>query len=198
MFLQWNFRTEAIEITLDEIEVYTIISVDVKVVSCGESITLGTRQKQEVKVSDATGWAVVQLWEENIGLLVEGRSYKLKHFHIVEYENVKSIAMCWEGSETLSIEGLENAVDPPVNAAVVEEDCITLQNPRIAAVYKLEAFFKCLRCGSRTEPAELNEVRCCNRVWYFATFCDSFSSAEVLIVDGRRRIPLTAFGEITW
>ena len=129
----------------------------------------------------------------------EGRSYKLKHFRIVEYENVKSIAMCWEGSETLSIEELENAVDPPVNAAVVEEDCITLQNPRIAVVYKLEAFFKCLRCGSRTEPAELNEVRCCNRecgILNESTFCDSFSSAEVLIVDGHRRIPLTAFGEM--
>ena len=41
-------------------------------VSCGDPITLGTRQKQEVNVSYATGWVVVQLWEENIGLLVEG------------------------------------------------------------------------------------------------------------------------------
>ena len=81
-------------------------------VSCGGPITLGTRQKQEVKVSDATGWAVVQVWEDNIGLLVEGHWYKLKRFRIVAYENVKSSATCWQGSETLSIEELENAVDP--------------------------------------------------------------------------------------
>lgn len=29
---------------------------------------------------DSTGWATVQLWQENIGLLVEGCSYNLKIF----------------------------------------------------------------------------------------------------------------------
>ena len=195
-------NAEAMNIILnqvDEIEVYTIISVDVKVASCGEPVTLGTRRKQEVKVVDTTAWAVVQLWEDNIGLLVEGHSYKLKQFRIVEYENVKSIAMCWEGSETLSIEELENVVDLPVIAAVVKEDCISLQNPEIAAVYKLEAFFKCLRCGSRTEPAKLDEARCCNQecgILNKSIFCDSFRSVEVLFVKGCRRIALTAFGEM--
>ena len=55
-------QTEAVEITLnkvDETEPFTMISVDVNVINCGESITLGTRQKQEVTVSDATGLAIV-------------------------------------------------------------------------------------------------------------------------------------------
>ena len=88
--------------------------------SCGEPVTLGTCQKQEVKVGDATGSGVVQLWEQNIGLLAEGRSYELKCFRIVEYENIKSIAMCWKGSKVLPIEDLKNVVDPPIDAAVVE------------------------------------------------------------------------------
>ena len=37
------------------------------------------------------------LWEENIGLLKGGCSYKLKQFRVIEHENVKST--CWEGSE---------------------------------------------------------------------------------------------------
>ena len=89
-------NTEATQITLsqvDETQVFTIIDISVKVVSCGEPVTLGTRQKQEVKVGDATGCGLVQLWEQNIGLLTEGRSYELKHIRIVEYENIKSIAM---------------------------------------------------------------------------------------------------------
>ena len=115
-------NTEATQITLsqvDEIQVFTIIDVHVKVVSCGEPVTLGTHQKQEIKVSDGTGYGLVQLWEQNIGLLDEGQSYELKRFHIVEYENVKSIAMCWEGSEVFPIEDLKNVVNPPVDAAVV-------------------------------------------------------------------------------
>ena len=46
-----------------------MISLDVNVINCGEPITLGTRQKQELSVSDATGLATVQLWENNIGIL---------------------------------------------------------------------------------------------------------------------------------
>ena len=82
-------QTEAVEITLnkvDETEPFTMISVDVNVINCGEPIT---RQKQEVTVSDATGLATVQLWENNIGMVEEGKSYKLKNFRVVEYENVK-------------------------------------------------------------------------------------------------------------
>ena len=38
-----------------------MINADVNVINCGEPITLGTRQKQEVTVSDATGLATVQI-----------------------------------------------------------------------------------------------------------------------------------------
>ena len=141
-------NTEATQITLsqvDETQVFTIIDISVKVVSCGEPVTLGTRQKQEVKVGDAMGCSPVQLWEQNIGLLAEGRSYKLKRFHIVEYENIKSIAICWEGSKVFPIEDLKNVVNPPIDAAVVEASCITLHKPKIAAIFKLETFFKCLK-----------------------------------------------------
>lgn len=189
-------QTEAVEITLnklDETEPFTMITVNVNAINCDEPITLGTRQKQEVTVSDATGLGTVQLRENNIGMLDEGKSYKLKNFRVVEYEY---IAMCWSRSEIQSIEPVESAVD---SVGVAEENCITLCNPRIAAVFKLENFFKCLRCGSRTEPAEGSEVRCCNRdcsILNESSFCDSFSSAEVLVVEGKNRVCLTAFGDM--
>ena len=83
---------------------------------------------------------------------------------------------------------LQNTVNSPqVNVAGVEEDCITLQNPSVAAVYKLEAFFKCLRCGSQTE---LNEVQCCSRqcgILNESTLCDSFRSADILVVKDHQK-----------
>ena len=192
-------QNESVEIMLekvDEIEPFTRININVNVIKCGEPITLGTRQKQEVTVSDATGLGTVQLWENNIGILEEGQSYRLMNFRVVEYENVKYIAMCWSGSEFQTIEHVESEVDGKLNA---EEESITLHNPKIAAEFKLEKFFKCLRCGSRTEPAEGSEVRCCNRecsILNESSFCDTFSSAEVLVVEGRNKVCLTAFGEM--
>ena len=61
-------KTEVTQITLsqvDESEVFTIVDVRVKVVSCGESVTIGTRHKQEVQVADATERGIVELWEKN-------------------------------------------------------------------------------------------------------------------------------------
>lgn len=186
---------------VDDTESFTIITVDVKVVRCKDPITLGTKQKQ-VTISDTTGWGYVQLWEENIGFLEEGRCYKLQAYHIVEHEMVKSVAMCREGSETLPIAQIQNIVDPPnVQGDVDTTDIITLQSPRIASDYKLENFFKCLRCSSRTEPAasEFAEVRCCNSecgILNNSTFCDTFTLVKVLVIAGPRKIVLSAFRDM--
>ena len=71
-----DFQTTKLTVTtfreLPDINPFTIITVDVNVVSYDEMITLGTRQKQVGKVCDTTGWAIVQLWEQNIGILQEG------------------------------------------------------------------------------------------------------------------------------
>ena len=106
--------------------------------------------------------------------------------------------MCWDGSETQVIANLKDTVIPPTDPTINEINCVTLHDPKIAAVYKLETFFKCLRCNSRTEPAQLKEVRCCNKecgILNDSTFCETFSSAEILVVKDHRRITLTAFGD---
>ena len=195
-------QTEAIDITLNKVqetEALTLINVDVKIVKCEQPVTLGTRQRQEVKVCDRTEWGVVQLWEENIGMLKQGCSYKLKKFRITEYEGTKSISLCWEGSEAQPIEEIENTVAPPANSTILEPKSTTISKPQIAAVYKLETFYKCLRCGSRTEPTSSIEVKCCNKecgILSNSTFCDNFSSAEILVVHEGQKIVVTAFGEM--
>ena len=130
----------------------------------------------------------------------QGHSYRLTNFRIIEYENIKYIVMCWEGSKVDRIEQLEGvvtAVDPPA----IEPECTTLMEPKIVAVFKLETFFTCLRCGSRTVPAKgiSNETRCCNKecgILNDSTFCEKFIATEILVVDKERRIRLSAFGEV--
>ena len=81
-------------------------------------------------------------------------------------------------------------------------ECV-MEAPVIAAVYKLETIFKCLRCGSRTEgglgeaAARCRNVQC--GVLNNTVFCDKFTSAELLIVstsNSEKRV-LTAYGQDT-
>ena len=66
------------------------------------------------------------------------------------------------------------------------DNVVTLLNPTIAAVYKVETY-KCLRCSSQTEPSSETEARCCNAqcgILNNKTFCEKFSSVEILIIYG--------------
>ena len=76
--------------------------------------------------------------ENNIGILEEGQSYRLMNFCVVEYYK----AMCWSGSGFQTTEHVESAIDGKVNTGIGEEESITLLNPQIAAVFKLEKLFK--------------------------------------------------------
>lgn len=123
-------------------------------------------------------------------------SYKPKKFRVTEYESTKSISQRWEGSEAQPI---ENVVSTPTNTAVPEPKSITIPQLQIAAVYKLETFYKCLRCGSRTEPACCNELTCCNKecgILNNLKFCDNFNLAEILGVNEGQKFVLTAFGDM--
>ena len=112
-------------------------------------------------------------------------------------QNAASMAKKRKVDRIEQLEGIVTAVDPPA----IEPECTTLMEPKIAAVFKLETFFKCLRCGSRTEPAKgiSKETRCCNKecgILNDSTFCEKFIATEILVVDKERRIRLSAFGEV--
>ena len=63
-----------------------------KVVSVREvkEVKSGLR-KQDYIVGDATGAATVTLWEDNIGALKVGASYKLSGMMVTEFERKKTL-----------------------------------------------------------------------------------------------------------
>ena len=58
---------------LDTLPIHTIVITKVKVAKCGPPLSRGTKRKQDVIISDKSGTATVQLWEENLDLLQEGK-----------------------------------------------------------------------------------------------------------------------------
>ena len=68
--------------------------------------------------------------------------------------------MCWEGSEVKQIPELEDVMP---TETIDNPDMRTIKNCKIAAEYKLESVYKCLRCSSTTEVGQdLSDARCCN------------------------------------
>ena len=78
---------------LNTLPIHTIVTTKIKVAKCGPPLSRGKRTKQDVIISDKSGTAAVQLWEENHDLLQEGKSYVLKAFRVAEYDNAKYLAM---------------------------------------------------------------------------------------------------------
>ena len=183
---------------LDTLPIHTIITTKVKVAKCGPPLSRGTKRKQDVIISDKTG-TTVQLWEENLDLVQEGKSYILKAFRVAEYSNVKYLAMSRELSEILPTEDITDTVQLSPTHTATNSTSITIENPRIAAVYKLETIKMCIRCHSRVEPEAPPLGRCTKQGCYTLqdyTLCDSSKVAELLVLDdAANKITLYAFGD---
>ena len=57
-----------------------------------ETVRTG-KEKQEVSVADHTCTAKLTLWEEQVGCLREGASYRLESFVVREWGGVKYLSM---------------------------------------------------------------------------------------------------------
>ena len=169
---------------LDKLPVHTIVTAKVKVAKCGPPLSRGTKRKQDVIICDQSGTTTIQLWEENIDLLEEGKSYILKAFRVAEYDDEKYLATSRDISEVLPIQDIADAVDPTPTETTTDSNLITIDNPKLAAVYKLETFKMCIRCHSRVEPGVAQLGRCSKTgcaVLQDYTLCETSNIAELMV-----------------
>lgn len=156
-----------------------------------------TEQRGNDIICDQSGTTTVQLWEENIDLLQEGKSCILKGFRVAEYDDVKYLAMCREFSEVLPTQDITDTVEPSPTQTTTDSNFITIDNPKVAAVYKLEMFKMCIRCHSRVEPGVPPLGRCSKTgcaILQDYTLCETSNIAELLMMDGVNKICLYAYG----
>ena len=127
---------------------------------CEQPVYLGSKRKQNIVVNDRSASCSVQLWEENIGLLEEGKSYCLDALWIGEYNSTKYLAFSREGSKVTPAEKAIEAVEP----IMCDGRVFDVDNSKITAVYKLESFKSCFWCRSKMEPGSPPLERCidCN------------------------------------
>lgn len=182
---------------ISDLPTHTIVTAQVKIASCSTPVSHGTKNKQDAQICDKSGVSVVQLWEENIGILDEGKSYTLKAFRVAEYDGVKYLAMSRE-SEVVPSDDITDAVEPQPTEAMTDSTFVTIKKPKIAAVYKLQSFKMCVRCRSPVEPGIPPLGRCSKAdcgILQDYTLCETTNVAELLIVDSSTKLCLFAFND---
>ena len=130
-------------------EIYERINVAVKVYLVTEPVIAGDKKKQDVYVADHTAANnVVQLWENDIGTMAEGVSYKLV---VREYAHKRYLSKARNDSSITEVDDIGEVYQPAEPTVVVSKTEI-IYGAEIVGVAKLEKHKVCLCCRVRAEP----------------------------------------------
>lgn len=188
---------------LSDIQLFQKITTSAKVIQVSDTITVtGGKKKQEVTIADDTSTAKVTLWEQYIGILQDGKSYKLNNFVVREYKNIKFLSMPREGSTITEIEDIGDVEEVPLDSDGEERQQLKqLSNAQIIGVPHLDMYKACMRCKARVEPLTPPLGRCsrpdCLMIQRF-DFCKEQLSAKLMFMHGREKEidTLHAFGKM--
>ena len=149
-------------ITLSQLqatEKYERVKVTVKVLSVGSPVLAGVKNKQDIMVADDTATALVQLWENDVDMMKQDRSYVLNGFLVREYACSKYLSKARNDSSIQEIDNLEDVLhlDTP---AEVQQMTDILHGGQVVAVPKLDSIKVCIRCKGRVEPSTPPFGRC--------------------------------------
>ena len=137
---------------IKELDEYLRVTVAAKVLSVAEAEEIGRyRKKQDVTIADTTGVCRLTVWEENIGTLVESKSYRLTGVMVRRYNRSTYLTTAKTGSQ---IEEVDD-VDIGENMQACLDSCKQHQpTVTIIGVETLQSFNGCLKCGSRVIKVE--------------------------------------------
>ena len=145
-------ETEALNITLDTLqqrELFQKVTADIKVYEVKDPVTISNKSMQDVLIADKSSTARVTLWEENVGIMQQGRSYTLKNFVVRVFQSVKYLTMGGEGAELIPIKDI-GAVALQSDSS--DPDCEAVLHHVSIVVLHLDTVRACLNCKGRVEP----------------------------------------------
>ena len=185
------------EITLSELgnyEEYDRVTVKAHVKKVGEPQTVGAgKVKQEVLVCDTTSSATITLWEDDVGMLIEGKSYLFNRVIIKCFLGKSHLSMPPSGATAEEINNLENVV--ATSASITDnEDDEHLTNVTVTGVQQLESVHTCISCKREDTPTSDTVTTC--------THCETTQikgnckhTAKLFIKNDSSRVTVRAYQE---
>ena len=114
------------------------------------SVTTG-KLKQEIVVADETGHTTLTLWEDDIGMISENKSYQFNRIQIYHYLGRTELTFPRFGASAEEIDDLL------VVSTYDNDDVTDLHSVTIVAVNNLETTFICINC-KKTLPCDLDKT----------------------------------------
>ena len=131
------------------------VNVKVKIADVSEAVTLGNKSRiQKVTVVDESGTSDLTLWENDIGKLWKGNSYKIENLMVKYYRGECSLTSPKTG---IIIEETEDLLEVDLLDVVLESNIHTLESAKVIAVQNLQSYRVCPMCKiGRMIPNEDN------------------------------------------
>ena len=156
------------------------VTVSIKVYEVKDPITISDKSMQDVFIADKSSTARVALWEDNVGIMQQGRSYTLKNFVVRVFQSIKYLTMGDEGAELIPIKdigtvALQHNADP---------DCEVVLHD-VTIVLHLDTVRACLNCKGRVEPQMPPLGKCSRpdcRMMQRYDLCTEITTAKLMLM----------------
>ncbi len=178
------------------------VTVAVKAIHVKEPMEIaaaGGKKKQDIVVADKSATGRVTVWENEIGVIKEQKSYKLGGMVVREYRGQKFLSTSKEKSHIELIEdiGEVQSGDEEEEESVGSRSHI--KNARILGVLEKNWYCGCLKCGAKVladdEEDDIGKcVKC--QMTQCIEGCQKQLSVRVVIGDGSEHLTLCAFGQV--
>ena len=113
--------------------------------ACRRAVTQPVCQQPQPVIADVSGHAILNIWENHIGKIKEGSSYKLKGLMVKEYCGNKSLSTSKENFSIEEIDDIGSLSDSYTDGKMVL-DIQLIQDVRVFAVEKLDSYCSCIKC----------------------------------------------------
>ena len=140
---------------LSEQDEYDKVTIKAQVIKVNEPQKFGPgKLKQEVIIADSTATAKLMLWESDVNMLLETKSYQMRKLVVRSYLQKNYLSVPSTGSTIEETDYLENVIAEPESSS---DDDEFLAAVTVAGVQQLEAIYTCINC-KKGIPAALNET----------------------------------------
>ena len=164
---------------LNTMEQYDRVTLQATAIKVKDPITVSTgKQKQEIIVADATGCTTLTLWEEDIGMIIETKSYQLNRIQVHHYLGKSELIFPRFGASAKEIEDLLE-----VSPYDGDSDDKNANSATIIGVSNLEKVYNCINCKKSmpcTTDTKIVECQHCQTKQRLKTFR---TSAKIFIED---------------
>ena len=142
-------------------------------------------------IADCTSAANVSLWQNDIGSMVEGKSYRLSNVVVSCYQSSKYLSLP-KGATIIECADLGDVAEDDL-----AEDFVTVIDAEVVGVLTLGSYPACIAqaCKSKVTPTS-GKLGCCSKceMMQHIERCKKQLSAKVVIADGANYLTLNVFG----